>query len=201
MRESNITQRELKIIQNNISISSQTKYPVEHESISLLKSWSKWYYSKNKQDSQLNTSKNQSITNDLSWNVSSEQKPNTKEIFSNENSKCINDINDLDETQLKSLIQPLPYMQSKSNYRTFREGSFSKSIKAFKSIVDVKGSKLESKAESRNKKSILFPTQTKSSISPQFSVSNNAYSLTTTVKVNRQNLSLVQWKKKMYRKE
>ena len=195
-----IEAKKKQITLNNASIFSQTKYPVEHESMSILKSCSKGSYSKYKQNMPISSSKIQSLTNDLSYGSNNQQINDKNETINYDNSKWISDINDLDETQLKWLIQPLPWMKSKSNYKTFREGSLPKSINSFKSLAGVKTDKLDSKALSRNRKSVLFPLQTRDWVIPQFSVSSNAYNLTTTAKNNINTSVLLKCKSKNYKK-
>ena len=90
-------------------------------------------------------------------------------------------------------------MKSISNYNTFREASLPRSVTSFKNLVDAKHKKLEKRAESRNKGFIIFPTQSKDMITPSSSIVNSTWNLTAVVKSEKNNQSIIQWKRKKYK--
>lgn len=190
-----------QIIQNNSSVSSKTKYPVEPESVSILKSWSKRYFSKYKKDIPSNASKVQSLTKDIISRSSSQRNREKVNVLLQDTSKNLSENNDLDESQFAWLIQPLPWMKSKSNFKTFREGSLPKSLNAFKSYVSIQANRYNKKSESRNKRTILFPNQAKTSTVPKFSVLSKTYNLTTAAKNDRDNQRLIQCKRRKYKQQ
>lgn len=151
MMRGNYIAQKLQIILNNASVSSKTKYPVESESVSILKSWSKRNYLKYKQEIPSHISKMQSLSNIITNRSNSQRNRDKESVTLQDTSKNLSEVNELDESQFNSLIQPLPWMKSKSNYKTFRNGSLPKSLNSFKSFVAIQAGKLENRPESRNK--------------------------------------------------